>query len=199
MPAHRFERISVRTLYRAAAALAFALTSLVAPAGAATSGDVIAQAAAGQGTLTGRVTNSRGDGLSGAVVTVSGGATTRTATTAGDGTFTLAVPPGVYSVVVNRGGFQTTQTDDVAVVAGGTARLAIALSESSTQSLRTIGRVSTSTNRNPINVNVAAVSSASRRTSTTSPRSCPAFPSPAPQARQRTRSSRRAASSSSRR
>ena len=151
----------MRTLYRAAAALAFALTSLVAPAGAATSGETFAQASAAQGTLTGRVTNSRGDGLAGAVVTVSGGATTRTATTAGDGTFTLSVPPGVYSVVVNRGGFQTTQTDDIAVVAGSTSRLAISLTESSTQSLRTIGRVSTSTNRNPINTNVAAVSTLS--------------------------------------
>jgi outer membrane receptor protein involved in Fe transport len=151
----------VRTLYRAAAALAFALTGLAGTAGTARSADTIAQASATQGTLTGRVTNSRGDGLAGAVVTVSGGATTLTATTRGDGSFTLAVPPGVYSVVVNRGGYQSTQTDDVAVVAGATARLAIALSESSTQSLRTIGRVSTSTNRNPINTNVAAVSTLS--------------------------------------
>lgn len=151
----------MRTLYRAAVALAFTLAAIVAPAGAATSDDVIAQASATQGTIAGRVTNSRGESLSGAVVTASAGTTTRSATTGGDGTFTLAVPPGVYLVVVNRGGYQTTQTDDVAVLGGATARLNIALSEASTQSLRVIGRVSTSTNRNPINTNVSAVSTLS--------------------------------------
>ncbi len=151
----------MRTLYRAATVLALTLTTFAGPANAAASGDVVAQATAAQGTLTGRVTDSRGQPLSGAVVTAEGGGTTRTATTAGDGTFTLAVAPGVYSVVVNRGGYQTGQTDDVAVVADATVRLAIALTESSTQSLRVIGRVSTSTNRNPINTNVSAVSTLS--------------------------------------
>jgi len=154
----------VRRLYRAAAVLAFSLAGLAAPAGAAPNPPAVAQASATQGTLAGRVTNSRGDGLAAAVVTVAGGSTTLTATTIGDGSFSLAVPPGVYSVVVNRGGYQTSQTDDVAVVAGSTVRLAIPLGESSTQSLRTIGRVSTSTNRNPINVNVAAVSTLSSAT-----------------------------------
>ncbi|GAC1658185.1 MAG: hypothetical protein NVS4B13_00730 [Candidatus Elarobacter sp.] len=151
----------MRTLYRFAVALAFAVTSLVAAAGAATSGDANAPASAAQGTLAGRVTNSRGEGLAGAAVTANGGGATRTATTGGDGEFSLAVPPGVYSVVVNRGGYQSTQTDDVAVVAGSGVRLVIALAESSTQSLRTIGRVSTSTNRNPINTSVAAVTTLS--------------------------------------
>ena len=151
----------MRTLFRVAAAFAFAYAVLAGPARASTgAGEIVAQAAA-PGTLAGRVTSARGDGLSGAVVTVSGGSTTLTATTANDGSFSLPVPPGVYSVVVNRGGFQTSQTDDVAVVSGGSTRLAIALTEASTQSLRTIGRVSTSSNRNPINVNVAAVSTLS--------------------------------------
>ena len=151
----------MRTFYRAALALAFATIGLAGPAGAATIGEQIAQASTAQGTLTGRVTTSRGDALSGAIVTASGGGGTRSATTGADGAFTLVVPPGIYSVVVNRGGYQSSQTDDVAVVTASTARLAIALSESSTQSLRTIGRVSTTTNRNPINTNVSAVSTLS--------------------------------------
>jgi outer membrane receptor protein involved in Fe transport len=138
-------------------ALASAGPAFAAPAAQAVPANQIAQAAA-QGRLTGRVTTVRGEGLGGAIVTVSGAATTLTATSAADGSFSLSVPPGVYSVVVNRGGYQTTQTDDVAVTAGSTISLAISMGESSTQSLRTIGRVSTSTNRNPINVNAAAVS-----------------------------------------
>ena len=152
----------MRRLYRAWIAVAFVLAGLVAPAAAATTGEaVVAQASTPQGTLAGHVTNSRGEPLPTAVVTISGGSTTLTATTKGDGSFSIAAPPGVYAVVVNRGGYQTSQTDDVAVVAGTTVRLEIALSDSSTQSLRTIGRVTTSANRNPINVNVAAVSTLS--------------------------------------
>ena len=147
----------MRTPYRAAAAFALALLSFVGPVSAATNSDVIAQASAAQGTLTGRVTNSRGDGLSGAVVTVSGGGGTRSVTTGGDGSFSIALPPGIYSVVVNRGGYQSVQAEDVAIVAGASVRLQIPLQESSVQSLRQIGRVSTTGNRNPINANVAAV------------------------------------------
>jgi outer membrane receptor protein involved in Fe transport len=151
----------VRIAYHVAAVLAFGLAASAGSARAAAAGDVVAQAPATRGTLAGRVTTIRGEGLGGAVVTVTGGSTTLTATSAADGSFTLALPPGVYSVVVNRGGYQTTQSDDVAVVAGSTVRLTVALGESSTQSLRTIGRVSTSTNRNPINVTTSAVSTLS--------------------------------------
>src|SRR5665213_1154127 len=52
----------VRRLYRAAAVLAFSLAGLAAPAGAAPNPPAVAQASATQGTLAGRVTNSRGDG-----------------------------------------------------------------------------------------------------------------------------------------
>ncbi len=147
----------MRTPYRAAAALALALAGFAGPALAAPAEPVVAQATAQQTTLAGVVTDARGRPLPGATVTVSGAGGTRTARTAADGSFALELGPGVYSVVVNRGGYQTAQSDDVALVAGASTRLTIALQESSTQSLRTIGRVSTSTNRNPINNGVSAV------------------------------------------
>jgi outer membrane receptor protein involved in Fe transport len=150
-------------LYQVAVFAILLGSSGIAPAPALAAdapGDRLAQAAA-QGTLVGRVTTARGEGLGGAVVTATGAGTTLTATTAGDGSFSIAAPPGVYSVVVNRGGYQTSQTDDVAVVTGTTVRLTISLTEASTQSLRTIGRVSTTTNRNPINVQTSAVSTLS--------------------------------------
>src|SRR5665213_1240968 len=50
----------VRRLYRAAAVFAFSLAGLAAPAGAAPNPPAVAQASATQGTLAGRVTNSRG-------------------------------------------------------------------------------------------------------------------------------------------
>jgi len=148
----------VRTLLRALATSVLALVGFVGPASAATMSNVVAQAGIAQGTLTGKITDARGTPLAGAAVTVSGAGTTRSATTAGDGTFSFTLPPGLYSIVINHGGYQSVQNDDIAVVAGSAANLTIPMAESSTQTLQTIGRVSTSGNRNPINTNVSAVS-----------------------------------------
>ena len=152
----------MRTAHRAAAALTLMVLGFVGPASAATNTATIAQAAVSQATLSGRVTDSRGNALGGATVTAQGAGATLTAKTAGDGTFSLTAQPGIYTVSVSRGGYQTVQTDSVAVVAGSTVNIGqLTLTELSTQSLRTIGRVSTTASRNPVSTNVAAVTTLS--------------------------------------
>ncbi len=147
----------MRTLLRASAALAFAYLSLVGPVRAATEPTVVAQAPATLGTLNGRVTDPRGNPVSGAAVTVAGPGPSSSATTDNDGRFSFNLAPGVYTVTVNRGGFNTAQ-NDVAIVSGSTIALSIPLQEQNLQSLRVIGRVSTNSQRAQLNASESSVS-----------------------------------------
>ncbi|HEY0394607.1 MAG TPA: TonB-dependent receptor [Candidatus Elarobacter sp.] len=152
----------MRTPFRAAAFFAFVLLpfGLAGPISAATSPDVpsttIAQAAAAQTSITGTITDSRGNPLSGAQVTVEGGGQTYRTTSSNSGTFAVTVPPGVYGVTISRGGFQTVQ-NDVAVVAGSRSVVSVALQEQNLSSLQTIGRTGTSVARTPFNISESPV------------------------------------------
>ena len=79
------------------------------------------------------------------------------ATTKSDGSFSVTLPAGLYTVSVNRGGFQTAQSD-IALVAGGAVSIAVQLQESNLSSLRTIGRVSTTSRAAPFNISESSVS-----------------------------------------
>ncbi|MBV9408828.1 MAG: carboxypeptidase regulatory-like domain-containing protein, partial [Candidatus Eremiobacteraeota bacterium] len=146
----------MRTVFRAGAALAMVCLGVVGPASAATTPTVVAQAPATQSTLSGHITDSRGAALGGAAVTVEGGGKTFSTTSGADGSFTVSVPAGLYTVTVNHGGFQTAQ-NDVAVTANG-AQISVSLQEVNLSSLRVIGRTSTTVNRTPFNVSESAVS-----------------------------------------
>jgi outer membrane receptor protein involved in Fe transport len=116
---------------------------------------VMAQPAA-TGSITGTVRNGNGTPIGGAAVTIEG-AGVRTAT-AVDGTFAVTVPPGIYTVVVTESGFQTSSTVGVAVAAGSSTALTIALAQSSFSSLRIIGGTSTTAGgRLPINTTPSSV------------------------------------------
>ena len=148
----------MRTLYRAAAAVAFAYLSLTVTAGAATVPQTIAQSApAPTVTITGHIADSRGAALSDATVLVEGGAKSYSAKTGNDGSVTLNLPPGVYTVTVNHGGFQTTQSD-LAVVAGTPSSFSVTMQELNLSSLRVIGRTGTTINRTPFNVSESTIS-----------------------------------------
>ncbi len=146
----------MRTLLRASAAFAFAYLSFVGPASAATE-PVVAQASATQGTLNGRVTDPRGNPVAGAAVSVTGPGPTSSGTTDNDGRFTFNLPPGLYTVTVNRGGFETAQ-NDISIVAGTRIALAVPLQETNLSNLRVIGRVSTNSQRAQLNVSESSVS-----------------------------------------
>lgn len=88
-------------------------------------------ALAGEGTLSGRVTNSEGDALENAVVTVAGSALQgeRRALTRKDGSFLVAgLPPGTgYRALVTYSGFRTQERTNLAIRAGSETRLVVRL------------------------------------------------------------------------
>jgi outer membrane receptor protein involved in Fe transport len=101
-------------------------------------------------TLSGRVTDPSGKPLK-AHVTATGARTSKTFETGSDGTFSVTLPAGSYSIEVAAPGFQTTQTDNIIVPA--TRPLVFALP---TATLQTIGRVVTSSSPTVINSTAAA-------------------------------------------
>ena len=87
-----------------------------------------ARAQGTEGKVTGTVRDATGAALPGAAVTATGqaGVASRTATTADDGSYSLALPPGAYSVSASLSGFQrATQTIEVA--SGGSHTLDFSL------------------------------------------------------------------------
>ncbi len=148
----------MRILFRVSAAAALAyLGVVVGPASAAPAPSTVAQAPTAQSTLSGKVTDSRGAPLAGATVNAEGGGHTYTATTRNDGSFSISLPPGVYAVTINHGGFQSAQ-NEIAIPAGGNITINVPLAEQSLQSLQVIGRSSVTFNRTPFNVSESAVS-----------------------------------------
>jgi outer membrane receptor protein involved in Fe transport len=89
------------------------------------------------GTITGKVVDGAGKPLGGARIGITGPNSTET-TTKSDGTYSVAVPPGIYTVTISAAGFESTQQDTVAVVSGASVALATTLVPAS---LTTIGHV----------------------------------------------------------
>ncbi len=129
----------MRTFTRILAAVAIAAFS-VGPVSAATASNAataVAQVSATTGTITGKVVDGAGKPLSGARVAVTGPKSTQT-TTRADGTYSVVVPPGLYSVTIEEPGFQSTQQDSVAVFSGESVALTTTLAPAS---LTTIAHV----------------------------------------------------------
>jgi len=139
-------------------AVAIATLMLAAYGTPAFGADAPTAAVAQTASIVGTVKNAAGVPIVGAHVTATGPATA-TATTGTDGAFAIAVRPGVYRISVERGGFQPASLSDVAVVAGSTQPLAIALSQADLSSLQTIGRVTTAGRGTASTINTGAASS----------------------------------------
>jgi outer membrane receptor protein involved in Fe transport len=115
-----------------ACALAFGIgSSFAAPV------SVLAQTA---GSISGTVTDLTGQPLGNARVTITGPNVSQVVATAPNGTFSVNVPEGIYSIAVSANGFQGSQNDNVVVAPGQGATVAVKLSAAS---LETIGRVTT--------------------------------------------------------
>jgi iron complex outermembrane receptor protein len=74
-----------------------------------------------EGRITGVVRDSSGAAVPGAAIAITNQATSasQTATSSGDGTFAVSLPPGTYSVTVAIKGFGTQTHKDLKVTAGG--------------------------------------------------------------------------------
>src|ERR1700723_2496917 len=130
--------------YGAAVAAILALCAFAGPVSAAPLGGTSVAQAVGTTTVTGQVSESGGAaGLSGAAV-IFDGPSHVTTTTDASGNFTVTVLPGVYSVTVNKGGYQGGSAQ-VTAAPGSAATVNVELTESSLSNLQVIGRTATST------------------------------------------------------
>jgi len=116
-----------------------------------------AQAAA-TATLSGRVTDPSGKPLK-ARVTATGAAVSKTIETGSGGTFSFALPPGNYTLIVTAPGFQTTQSDNVAVPSAQPIVFSLPAA-----TLQTIGRAVTSYSPTVINSSAAAKTTVASQT-----------------------------------
>jgi outer membrane receptor protein involved in Fe transport len=131
-------------ILRSLAIFALILTGVQGPAGA--------QATA---TLSGHVTDAQGAPLAGVTITMRG-PSTYTATTDAAGAFSVSsVTPGLYSVTATKAGYNSA-TDVIALTAGQSQSVTIALQQISFTRLLTIARVST-TGAGTFNTSPAAV------------------------------------------
>lgn len=119
---------------------AFASAAALVPTAALAEPASTTLAQAGQpttGMITGKVVDGAGKPLNGARVGITGPTATET-TTKPDGSYSVTVPPGLYSVTISAAGFESTQQDSVAVLAGASVALTTTLIPAS---LTTIGHV----------------------------------------------------------
>jgi hypothetical protein len=95
-----------------------------------------AQSQAGSGQIAGQVADTNGAAIPNATVKVTNKGTglERTATTSGDGLFTIVLlPPGTYTVVAEASGFAPATLDDVTVNVGRSADLTLTVGASGVQ------------------------------------------------------------------
>jgi outer membrane receptor protein involved in Fe transport len=144
-----------RSIAVAVVSFAFAATT-IGPALAADDPALVAQATATA--ISGVVKTPGGATVPGASVSVRG-PVQMTALTGDDGSFSIAVPPGIYAVTINKGGFQPASLEDVTVAQGQTQPLAISLAPVDLSTLRTIGTV-TATGRGASAINTGAATQA---------------------------------------
>jgi hypothetical protein len=115
----------------------------------------ITVAAATTGTISGTVTATTGGPVFGAIVTVKGPAQASATTDSGGG-FSIAVPPGIFSLSVSKGGYQVASLSDIVVTVGQTETVSVALAAIDLSTLRTIGSVTTNTSRSAAALNNGA-------------------------------------------
>ena len=114
------------------------------------------------GLVTGTVTDSLGNPVVSAEITLRGRATV-TAITDKAGKFSVRAMPGIYSAIVRKTGFLVANDDEVLITPDG-AKVDIQLTQSTFSSLQTIGRVSARGAANKFNVTPASVDVATRQT-----------------------------------
>ncbi len=150
-------RPSASLVVRAAAAAVVAILAFVGPVSAATNSEALVAQATQASSITGRVTAGSA-GISGAVVTLDG-PTKASTTTDASGNFSFSVPPGDYTISVNKGGYQTGSSD-VVVNPGVVVNVNVALTESSLGNLQVIGRTTGISGTNGAKFNISSASNA---------------------------------------
>jgi len=115
---------------------------------------IVAQSATAAATIVGSVKDGSGANVVGAHVTLSGAASKSTSTDS-NGNFTFAVPPGIYTISIDRGGYNPASLSDITVAAGSSTPVNVTLNQASLSSLRTIGQVTSTQRGSQINTGPA--------------------------------------------
>ena len=115
-----------------------------------------ANAQDGSVAINGTVKSSAGAVLGGVAIVLSGPTSAQTTTDA-QGSFSLSVVPGIYTITATKTGFSQATRGDVVISVGQTAAIDFDLAPSSFQSLSVIGQTS-STSKLALNTSAAAVS-----------------------------------------
>jgi hypothetical protein len=148
--------INVSIVFRAALAAVFTLVSVVGPCCAATNGTMrIAQATSDMGTVSGTILDSNGRNVGGATIAANGGGKRQTVASDASGAFSLTLAPGVYTISVSKGGYQTAQ-QDVVVTSGDSIKATITLTVASLSNLSVIGRTSSNSTKNAATFNTSS-------------------------------------------
>ena len=145
----------MRTLIRAALASVISLVVFVGPVSAATNTATTIAQATQSGTITGHVVGDNGSDLSGASVQIDGSGQRQSATTDDSGNFTASLPPGLYTITVIKGGYQTG-SNDVTVASGQSVSVNVTLTTASLNNLNVIGRTSSSGSGTVAKFNISA-------------------------------------------
>ena len=94
--------------------------------------------------------------LSGAALSINGGSTHGSGTSGDDGSFKISLPAGIYTISVNKGGYQGGSSD-VVVSENSSATVTVTLTEANLSNLQVIGRTSgTVTAGNPIKFDISS-------------------------------------------
>jgi len=134
--------------------LLIALLAIVGPVSAATNSANLV-AATQSSTISGTVTSDSGKGVPDAAVRIDGAGQHVVVTTDGSGAFTAPVPAGIYTITVNKGGFQTGTTE-ITVAEGSTTTVNVALTTASLNNLNVIGRTTSGGGANAAKFNVTS-------------------------------------------
>ena len=110
---------------------------------------VVSQVSVATG-VTGNVRDGTGAPVVGARVILSG-PSTQTASTDGQGNFTVAVPAGIYKVSIAKPGYNAVELPEITIAAGTSTPLSVTMTQANLSSLRTIGSVTSTTRGNSIN------------------------------------------------
>ncbi len=156
----------MRGLQRTLAAFVIVTSAFVGPVSAATS--VVATnadaasttnlqvaAVAQASAIVGHVVGENGANVAQASVTIDGAGQHVTVTTDAMGVFTAALPAGIYTVTVNKGGYQTGSTE-VTVSTGAKVNVDVTLTEATLNSLTVIGKTSGSAGSNVAKFNISS-------------------------------------------
>jgi hypothetical protein len=144
----------VRTFIRAALASMIAVAFFVGPVSAATTSAITIAQANSTGTVSGQVTGDNGSAVGGASILFDG-PQRQTTTTDDSGDFTVSVTPGLYTVTVTKGGFQTGSSQ-VTVTPDTTVNVNVALTTANLSNLNVIGRTTSSGSGNAARFNISA-------------------------------------------